>query len=204
MSWFRRREPLHYKLAREAGVGLGAGEPPPHDPTPRWGEVGIHGVARPREWDAVATARAPLLGVGELEFVLLPGGTLVVDDELQLEPGSLDPLAAALEASLAPPYRAWAVWQGGDRWGVAGRRIEVAELPSNVTGDEIVLTVSEWERSLVVDGLPSFGRVPALERIGEARGDTFVVRAERLAGATWEIDVNLLWPTAGPPGAATL
>ena len=145
MSLFRRGEPIHRRLAREAG--LQDGERPPHDPGPRWGEVGIHGVSRPREWDAVVTAEAPRLGVGELEFVVLPDGTLVVDDELELEAGSLDPLAAALEAELKPPYRAAAVWRGASRWGVAGRRIEVAELPSSVRGDEVVLSVAEGERS---------------------------------------------------------
>jgi hypothetical protein len=189
LSWFRR-EPLHERLAREGG--LQTEEKPPHDPTPRWGEVGIHGVARPREWDAVVNADAPQLGVGELEFVVLPDGTLVVDDALDLEPGSLDPLAAALETQLRPPYRASAVWRGGSRWGVAARRIEVADLPANTPGDEMVLSVAGGERSLIVDGEPSWHRVPALEALGEARGNSFVIRAERLAERAWEIEVSLL------------
>lgn len=190
MSWFRRDEPLHARLAREGG--LQTDERPPHDPTPRWGEVGIHGVARPRAWDAVVTADAPRLGVGELEFVTLHDGTLVVDDALDLEPGALDPLAAALEAQLQPPYRAEAVWRGGSSWGVAARRIEVAELPPDVTGEELVLSVADGERSLTVDGEPSRRSLPALERLGEARGLSFVVRAERLAELAWEVEVTLL------------
>ena len=189
MSWFRR-EPLHERLAREGG--LQTEERPPHDPTPRWGEVGIHGVARPREWDAVVNADAPQLGVGELEFVVLADGTLVVDDSLDLEPGALDPLASALEAQLRPPYRAQAVWRGGSRWGVAARRIEVAELPAGTPGDEIVLSVADGERSLMVDGEPSWHRIPALEAIGAARAASFVVRAERLADQAWEIEVSVL------------
>jgi hypothetical protein len=182
---------LHVRLAREAG--LRTEEPTAVEPTPAWREVGIHGLARPREWDAVVTAQSPRLGVGELEFVGLPDGTLVVDDELDLEPGSLDPLAAALEAELARPYRASAVWRGGSQWGVAGRRIEVAELPASVVGDEIVLSVADGERSLVVDGAPSFGSVRALERLGAARGSTaFVIRAERLTDLVWEIEVAQL------------
>ena len=153
MSLFRR-EPLHVRLAREAG--LQTDERPPHDPSPRWGEVGIHGIARPREWDAVVTAEAPQLGVGELEFVVLADGTLVVDDELELEPGALDPLAAALETQLQRPYRASAVWRGGSRWGVAARRIEVVELPADVRGDEIVVTVASTERAVTVDGQSSW------------------------------------------------
>lgn len=189
MSWFKR-EPLHVQLAREAGLEVD--ERPPHDPGPRWGEVGIHGVSRPREWDAVVNAEAPQLGVGQLEFVTLPNRTLVVDDSLDLEPGALDPLAAALEAQLSPPYRAQAVWRGGSRWGVAARRIEVAELPPDVAGDEIVLSVADGERSLTVDGLPSRERVPALEALGAARGEAFVVRAERLAEQSFEVEVTPL------------
>jgi hypothetical protein len=187
-----RREPLHARLAREAGLEID--ERPPHDPGPRWGEVGIHGVARPREWDAVVNAEAPELGVGQLEFVALPDGTLVVDDDIEgeLEPGSLDPLATALEAQLKPPYRAQAVWRGGSRWGVAARRIDVAELPADVEGDEIVLSVAGGERSLTVDGQASRGRIPALERLGAARGEAFVVRAQRLAEQAWEVEISPL------------
>ncbi len=190
MSFFRRGEPLHARLAREGGLQID--ERPPHDPGPRWGEVGIHGVARPREWDAVVTAEAPRLGVGQLEFVVLPDGTLVVDDDLDLEPGALDPLAAALESQLQPPYRASAVWRGASRWGVAARRIDVVELPPDVRGDEIVVSVAGGERSTTIDGEPSWRRVPALERIGAERGESFVGRAQHLAELAWEIEVALL------------
>jgi hypothetical protein len=188
LSWFRR-EPLHARLAREGGLQID--DRPPHDPTPRWGEVGIHGVARPREWDAVVRAVAPRLGVGEVEFVTLPDGTLVVDDALDLEPGALDPLAAALEAQLQRPYRAQAVWQGASSWGVAGRRIEVAELPAGVTGETILLSVADGERSLIVDGEPSRQRLPQLEKLGAARAESFVVRAERLAELAWEVEITV-------------
>jgi hypothetical protein len=192
LSWFRRDEPVHARLAREGGLWLEIDDRPPHDPTPRWGEVGIHGVARPREWDAVVTADAPHLGVGQLEFVVLPDGTLVVDDALELEPGALDPLAAALETQLPRPYRASAVWRGGSSWGVAGRRIEVVDLPADVAGDEIVLSVAEDERSLTVDGEASRRRLPELEKLGAARGESFVVLAQRLADLAWEIEVSVL------------
>ena len=70
---FFRRESLHERLAREGGLD----ERPPHDTTPRWGAAGIHGVPRPRQWDAVATAEAPGLMRDEIEFVGLPDGSLV-------------------------------------------------------------------------------------------------------------------------------
>ena len=122
----------------------------------------------------------------------MPDGTLVVDDSLDLEPGSLDPLATALEAQLHPPYRAHAVWRGGSSWGVAARRIVVAELPEDVPGDEVVLSVAEGHRSLVVDGEPSFGSVRSLERLGAERSHAFVVRAVRLADRMWEVEVTPL------------
>jgi hypothetical protein len=189
LSWFRK-EPLHARLAREGGLQID--DRPPHDPTPRWGEVGIHGVARPREWDAVVRTDAPKLGVGEIEFVTLPDGTLVVDDALDLEAGALDPLAAALEAQLQPPYRAQAVWQGGSSWGVAARRIEVVQLPTGVAGDELVLSVADGERELTIDGQPSRLRLPQLEKLGATRGESFVVRAERLAEQAWQVEVSVL------------
>jgi hypothetical protein len=189
MSFFGREEPLHERLAREGGLTI---EEPKLGRPPAWQEVGIHGVPRPREWDSVVTAEAPQLGVGEIDFFVLPDGTLVVDDSLNLEPGSLDPLAAALETELHPPYRAHAVWRGGSRWGVAARRIEVAELPEGTRGEELVLSVADGQKSLVVDGEPSFGSAHVLERLGAVRGQSYVVRAERLTGRMWEVEVTPL------------
>ena len=63
-----RREPIHKKLARQARLDLApeAGlHPEPVDPGPNWGEVGIHGVSRPRRWDAVGSVEAAL----QLELV---------------------------------------------------------------------------------------------------------------------------------------
>ncbi len=190
MSFFRRREPLHERLAREGG--LWAAGPEPYDPSARWGVPGIHGGARSREWDAVVAAEAPGLDAGELELVVLADGTVVVDDERDLDPGALDPLTSAVEALLPRPYRASALWRGGSRWVVAARRITVAELPASVLGDEIVLSIVDGERSLVVDGLPSFGSLPALERLGEARSSSYVVRAERLGDVLWEVKATAL------------
>jgi hypothetical protein len=165
-----RRESLHQRLAREGGLG----EPPPHDTRPSWGEVGIHGVARPREWDGVATAEAPDL-TGD-----------AVDSD------AVGPLADALEGVLEPPYRAQAVRRSGGTWAVGARSIEVAELADDVEGDEILLSVAQGERSLLVDGLPGFGSIPVLERLGAQRYESYVVRAERLDERLWEVKVSPL------------
>jgi len=181
---FWRREPLHERLAREGGLG-----PPPHDPGPHWGEVGIHGVARPRRWDAVATAEAPGLQGDELRFVALPDGTLLVE-EGDAE-GDLGPLAAAIEASLPAPYRAEAVRRGEAAWAVAASRIDVARIDTEPGGNSVEIAVHGGERTIRVDGLPTFGSLPVFERLAD-RLDGYVLRAERLDGELWEFLVTPL------------
>jgi hypothetical protein len=179
---FRRREPLHEKLAREGG--LTQAEQPPHDTTPRWGTAGIHGVPRARQWDATAIVEASELPGNEAAFVALPEGTLLVEGEADVEP-----LADALESQIDAPYRAIAVRRDKRFWGVAARRIEVVHLPG-VSGDELELSVNEGERALRVDGMPSFSILPALERLAEQRGlVAYVLRAQRLDGDLWEIQL---------------
>jgi hypothetical protein len=177
-----RKEPLHRQLAREAQLAVDG--PPPHDTTPRWGGPGVHGIPRARQWDATAIADAVDIDHDEVTFVALPDGTLVVDGE-----DDCTSFADALETQLAPPYRALAVRRDERRWAVAGRRIEVVELPPGVLGESIDLTVRDGERSFTVDGMPSFVGVPALERLGEERYDAFVVHAERIDGLLWDVRV---------------
>lgn len=181
-----RREPIHKKLAREAR--LEQQEPPLVDPGPHWGVTGIHGVPRPRRWDAVASANAPGLAGDELHFIALPDGDLVVDED---EPeGTLAPLAEAIELTIEAPYRAEAVRQRRDVWAVAARRVRVAEF--NAEGDEIELVDAESGRTLTVDGAREFGSVPELERLGSEEGEHFVVRARRLDGRLWEVEADPL------------
>ncbi len=176
MSLFRRREPSHVQLAREGGISLGETKT-----RPAWDATGIHGLQRLREWDAVVTVDAPEVGGDRAEFVALPGGDLVVDEG----PDHLEPLATALERELKPPYRAEAVRRERTLWAVAGRRIELVELPG-VGGEELELTANGEERTLFVDGERSFGSIPALERPGH------VVRARRVDGELWEVEAAAL------------
>jgi hypothetical protein len=177
VSLFRRREPLHVQLAREGGLSLDAKEPI----RPSWDAAGIHGNARPRQWDAVVTVDAPGLEGDRAAFVALADGDLVVDEG----PDDLEPLATALEQELAPPYRAEAVRRDGTVWAVAGRKIEVAELP-DVAGEELELTAKDDEHTLLIDGERSFGSIPALELPGQ------VVRARRVDGELWEVETTPL------------
>ena len=181
-----KKESLHEKLAREGGLT----EPPPHDTHPRWGEAGIHGVPRPREWDAVATADAPALKGDAVEFVCLPDGSLLLDDEVEAD--GVEPLAEALDEILQPPYRAQAVRRGGSTWAAGARTIEVVALSGDLEGDEVVLSAAHGERQLTIDGAPAFGGAPELERLGAQRYDSFVVRAERLDEQLWEVRISPL------------
>ena len=113
----------------------------PHDPGPHWGEVGIHGLHRQREWDAVATLEGEADG-DEVWFVVLADGTVVG------EGGDADPASFRAAVSVAPPFRAHAVRRDGTTWAVAARRIETAELDDEPAGNEIEIAWDGAERSV--------------------------------------------------------
>ena len=185
--WRRDDEPLHERLAREGGLPLGG--IPPHDTRPRWGNAGIHGIPRPREWDALVRAEGVELDADEVRFVALGDGTLVVDGD---EEGDLARLAEAVEEELKPPYRAHAVRTDEGGWAVASEAIDLVELSREIEGEELELTVRDGERVLLVDGAPAFGDTSELERLGEERGNDFVVRASRVDGDLWDVRVSPL------------
>jgi hypothetical protein len=172
VSLFRKREPLHVRLAREGGLTT-------EDDAPKgpWDEAGIHGLQRPREWDVVTTVEAPELPGERSAFVSLPGGDLVVEEG----PDSPVVLAQAVERTLAPPYRAEGVKRDGGLWAVGAKRVELVELPG-VEGEEIELTSHRGERTLLIDGEKAFGSIPQLERPDHA------VRARRVDGGLWEVE----------------
>jgi hypothetical protein len=188
VPFWRRDEPTHERLAREGGLVPERGG---RDGRQRWFEdlVGIHGVARPREWDAVATVEAPGLVGERIAFVTLPDGTLIVEEG---PAGDLEPLAAAVEGTVSPPYRAEAVPRDDRHWGVAANRIEVLELPGVAEGEEITLTVREEERELVIDGVETEGTVPSLEAYCGARFPSFAAQARRIDEDLWEVRVYAL------------
>ena len=165
------------------------GEPPPLDPRPRL-PVGIHGVHRARRWDAVVTAEAPELDAAGVDFVVLPDGTLLVDGDFP--DGALDPLAAAVEEELEPPYRAEAVQKEDAVWAVAATKIDVVALDPALEGEELEYSVHGEERTLVLDGRPAFGPVAELDAVAGKRFDSFVVRGVRLDEELWEVRVEPL------------
>ena len=187
MGIFSRRRPLHERL-------LAAGEPagpPAHDARPVVAgtrEAGVHGIARQREWDVVATVRAPEIEGDRLSFDVLPDRTVLVAEEQGDSP--LAPLADAVERELAPPYRAEAVRQSPEVWAVAARSIRLVRLPDR-EGDSLELAVRGGERALTVDGAREFGTVPELEALAGNAPD-YVVRAERLDESWWEVKFDRL------------
>jgi hypothetical protein len=188
-----RREPIHKQLAREARLDTEPQDDRPRQPAADdsrepWGPTGVHGIPRPRRWDAVASAEAPGLTGDEVHFVALPGGDLVVDED---EPAdSLGPLADAVEQTIEPPYRAEGIRRRDAIWAVAARRIRIAELEAD--GDDLALSVTENGRTLTVDGSQAFGSNPELERLADGSSEHYVMRARRLDGNLWEIEADPL------------
>ena len=160
--------------------------PLPHDPGPHWGEVGIHGMHRQREWDAVVTVEVTEATLDEQAFVVLQDGRLVVEDG--------DGSAAAIAARLTfpAPYRAHAVRRHLGVWAVATRRLETTELAADPGGAFVELVWDGVARSVRIDGEPTLAGVPELERLGAARYGAYVVTAARLADSTWEVAVTPL------------
>jgi hypothetical protein len=191
LGFFRRERPIHEQLAREGGLEFARdlGDLSPRDPIdsrhPFWQVVGIHGIPREREWDAVASAEAPGLPGDDVEFVALADGSLVVDEDVP--DGTLVALADAL--SLPAPYHAFGLRQDADVWSVAAKRVQVAEVPEHVDGDEIQLVVTDETRTLVVDDMPSSTSIPSLEAFAADQFGSFVLRASRLDDLLWEVTV---------------
>jgi hypothetical protein len=212
MGLFRRRKPLHERLAEEAGIVLPddpmeeaeglrsgaeralwaaggiAGIPTPTNPAhPLHDVTAIHGIPRNREWDAVASAEAPELPGDQVDFVALADGTLFTDDDLP--EGSLAPLADALDSRLEAPYHALGRRQDGDVWGVAAMRVNVVEVPEDVPGDKVDLAVNDGERTVLVDDVESKANLPSLEQFAAQQFGSFVLRASRLDDTLWEVTV---------------
>ena len=191
MGLFRRDKPIHQQLAKEGGLDFARdiSDLTPREPVdprhPFWQVVGIHGIPREREWDAVASAEAPGLPGDEIDFVVLVDGSLVVDQDVP--DGTVAPLADAL--SLPAPYHAFGLRQDADVWSVAAKRVQVVEVPEEVRGDEVQLVVTDETRTLLVDDAASQASIPSLEALAAEQYGSFVVHASRLDDTLWEVTV---------------
>jgi hypothetical protein len=110
--------------------------------------------------------------------------------------GDAAPLACLAEAigdALEPPYRAVGIRHERSTWAVGAVRIEVADLPADIEGEELMLTVTqEGERALEIDGRPAAEPLPAFEQAVGGRYDAYVARATRLDQGLWEIGLDPL------------
>jgi hypothetical protein len=201
---FRRKETLNERLMRESGLAHETVDLPAATDAGRaeledsWfgdrslplferlsGEVT---APRPRRWDAVVSAEAHAVEGHEVDFVTLPDGSIVIDEEQG--DADLTAFADAVERRVPRPYRVHGVRREDGVWALAVRRIDVATFAAD--GEEIDLSDHDGVRSLVVDGEPSFGSIPELEAIGRREGAAYVVRAQRLDGDLWEVTADPL------------
>lgn len=192
MRWFRRNEPLHVRLAREGEHGEPSLSPldaplipSPKHPLPEWFEIQSLLKQRDGGWDSLASVEAPEVEGDEVEFVALPDGSLIVDE--QRGDASLGPLADAIETELERPYRAVAVRKEGRLWVVGARTIDVVRLPG-VHGEAVELTLLAGERTASVAG-----DLSPLEELAAERGlEEYAVQAERLDEDLWEVYLSPL------------
>ena len=169
---FRRREPLHERLAREGGMDA---DPVQEPGPPGWMETGIHGVPRA---SANGTPSSPSRPRGSrattVRFVALPDNVLLVEEGEDVEP-----LADALDdGRAAVPYRAEAarrerVAVGGRRPRARGRRATRRSRRRGAHADGRRRRARAARRRR---RMPS-ARCRRSSSSGEARGQSYVVRA---------------------------
>ncbi|MGI8479814.1 MAG: hypothetical protein ACR2M2_08170 [Gaiellaceae bacterium] len=161
----------------------------PLDPGRHWLAAGITGIPRHREWDAVKLVEAPGSTGDEVRFVALPDGRIL----LEAGPDGFGPmpLAAALEGSIEPPYRAVAR-RRPELWAVGACAIKILELPRAPKGDVLEIVQNADGLLIRVDGMPSGVHLPELEELGAARFASFVARAQRLTDVLFEVEVEPL------------
>jgi hypothetical protein len=146
----------------------------------------VSGLARAREWDVVATAECDAT---DDECVYVRTDRRIVERGDAAVSACLD---AALEGLIDPPYRAVGHRREETLWAVGAVAIEVAELPADQEGEELVLTLTDGEAELLVDGERQIEGIDALMRLAGARYDAFVLRAQRLQGRLWEVAIDPL------------
>jgi hypothetical protein len=158
------------------------------DPARHWLAAGITGLARGREWDAIATVEGGGSVGDEAVFVALEDGRLLPEGRTEAD---LQAMAGALAASIDPPYRALARRQP-EFWAVGAVSIEVVQLRDDPGGDSLEIVRTDEGLTTTIDDAPTGTPLPELERLGEARGSTYVVRANRLDGPLFEVESEAL------------
>lgn len=161
---------------------------PSLDPARQWLAAGITGLARGREWDAIATAEGAGAPGDEATFVALADGRLLPEAGAGAD---LQAMANALSGAIDRPYRAVARRQE-ELWAVGAVSIDVIELDGDPGGDAVEIVRTDEGLSTRIDDVPTTRPLPELERLGEARAASYVVRAGRLDGRLFEVEVEAL------------
>src|SRR5438045_9311242 len=125
MRFFRRGESLNERMLREAGLqdeqaDVAAAAPPPLDPVVAFRQqfdsaagalAGAGLPPRARHWDTFVTAEAADVAGHEVDFIALPDGTILVEEEEG--DAALEPLANAVQPKAAQADRAKGVREHG-------------------------------------------------------------------------------------------
>jgi hypothetical protein len=171
-----------------------------------WLVAGVRGLARAREWDAVATVDvAELRGsrLGELELRVRADGT-AAPAASEVPPEAVDRIIAALAGSVEPPYVVQAVRQSEVTWSIGATALtaEPVDLPAALSADSIEVVVApDGDVTAYADGEPIEGgstdpdltaALEMLERMGSERFECYVARAERVGADRWEATVDPL------------
>lgn len=159
--------------------------PAPHDPGPHWGEVGIHGLHRRREWDAVLTITVPERRGDHAVVVSLPAEEPLVEDG----PAGFDPSPFLRAVRLPAPFRAVLRWRDGDVWAVGVCRLRTVALDPDPGGAEIHVVWDGNERTVTVDGSPALVSLPELGRVRSGAVGPYAATLRRLTKRWWEVDV---------------
>jgi hypothetical protein len=166
----------------------------------RWVESGVSGLARPREWDETAVVEAPALRGYEtsaIEFRVFVDGTVVGD----VPADAVAELTG--ELGLSPPLAVRAVRSNETSWSVGALQLdsELVVLPPGIAAVSLEVAVPpDGEPTLLVDGDmaaespegPEAEAFHELQRLGEARFQAFVARADRLDDGRWELTIDPL------------
>ena len=169
-------------------------------------ETGVTGIPRLAEWDVVVGVELPELdgsALAEFEFRAPQDGPLEAPGP-EISAETLATIGGELDEQLDRPYAGRAVRQEGRHWAagaVAARAGESADLPGPLPQDSLEVVVTpDGDVVVQADGEPldaaaagSYEAAAAeLERIGRAKFESFVARADRAEGGGWRVTVDPL------------
>jgi hypothetical protein len=143
--------------------------------------------------------------LGDLGFRAPVGADVERDGSGEAVPRrALDRIAAELDARVERPYDALAVRRGAVLWSAGAKAIrlgETVDLPAGFPASSLeVVRAPGGEIEARADGEPLGGAldplyadaVAELERRGRTRFESFVVRADKVAGGRWHVAIDPL------------